>query len=58
MPRFECPSCGRKKVIMAGKTKRCCHCNEKFVPEKKKRSKKNKKTKTSPPADVNPVDGQ
>lgn len=57
MPRFECPNCGRKKVIMAGKSKRCCRCNVKFVPVVITKPGK-KKTKTSPPADVNPVDGQ
>ena len=26
MPRFKCPKCGRKKIIMAGKSKRCPRC--------------------------------
>lgn len=34
MPRLKCPSCGREKVVMEGKKKKCLRCNVLFVPAK------------------------
>lgn len=36
MPRFKCPRCGRRRVVMAGKNKQCYHCVDvELVPDPK-----------------------